>query len=107
MFSNAFLAGYVASKHAVMGLTKVAAWDCAPHRIHVNSLCPGYTQTSFIHRLLTPEAEAYRKQIEGQHPFRGLGTPEDIARAAVFLASEDASWVTGIGLPVDGGYNSM
>ncbi|CAO2653616.1 Nn.00g030270.m01.CDS01 [Neocucurbitaria sp. VM-36] len=101
------ISAYVASKHAVMGLTKVAAWDCAPHRIHVNALCPGYTQTSFIHFLLTPEAEALKKQVEAQHPFRGLGTPQDIARAAVFLASEDASWVTGIGLPVDGGYASM
>ncbi|KAF1850632.1 short-chain dehydrogenase/reductase-like protein [Cucurbitaria berberidis CBS 394.84] len=101
------ISAYAASKHAVMGLTKVAAWDCAPHRIHVNALCPGYTQTSFIHALLTPEADAYKKQVEAQHPFKGLGSPQDIARAAVFLASEDASWVTGIGLPVDGGYTSI
>lgn len=102
------LASYISSKHAVMGLTKSAAWDCAPHRIHVNALCPGYTQTSFISSLLlTPEAKANRDQIEAMHPFRGLGTPQDISRAAVFLASEEASWITGIGLPVDGGYSSM
>lgn len=101
------ISGYVASKHAVMGLTKVAAWDCAPHRIHVNAICPGYTATSFIHGMLGPEAEQQRTAVEAQHPFRGLGTPQDIARAAVFLASEDASWVTGIGMPVDGGYSSM
>jgi NAD(P)-dependent dehydrogenase (short-subunit alcohol dehydrogenase family) len=95
------------TKHAVMGLTKASAWDCAPFRIHVNALCPGYTQTSFIHALLTPEAQAFRADIEAKHPFRGLGTPQDIARAAVFLASEDAGWVTGIGLPIDGGYSSM
>lgn len=45
--------------------------------------------------------------VAARHPFKGLGTPQDIARAAVFLASEDAAWITGIGLPVDGGYTCM
>lgn len=88
-----------------MGLTKAAAWDCAAHRIHVNALCPGYTQTAFT-APIWEDTEATAK-VKGMHPFRGLGTPEDIARAAVFLASEEASWITGIGLPVDGGYSSM
>lgn len=100
-------AGYVTSKHAVMGLTKAAALDCAPHRIHVNALCPGYTRSSFTHDLFRPERDEIRRKVEEQHPFRGLGTPQDIAKAAVFLASEDAGWVTGIGLPVDGGYSSI
>ncbi|KAI4958220.1 hypothetical protein J4E86_003818 [Alternaria arbusti] len=99
--------GYAASKHAVMGLTKSAALDCAPYRIHVNALCPGYTATAFISSLLTPEAADSKKEVETRHPFGGLGTPQDIARAAVFLASEDAAWVTGIGLPVDGGFSCM
>ncbi|KAF2820988.1 short-chain dehydrogenase/reductase-like protein [Ophiobolus disseminans] len=99
---------YITSKHAVMGLTKSTASDCAPYRIHVNALCPGYVQTSFISGfLLSAEAEDMRKDVIAKHPFRGLGTPQDIARAAVFLASEDAGWVTGIGLPVDGGYSSI
>jgi NAD(P)-dependent dehydrogenase (short-subunit alcohol dehydrogenase family) len=98
-------ASYATSKHAVMGLTKSAALDCAPVRIHVNALCPGYTQTSFIAALLTPEAQENRTAVESLHPFRGLGTPQDVAKAAVFLASEDAGWITGIGLPVDGGYS--
>ncbi|KIW12763.1 hypothetical protein PV08_07949 [Exophiala spinifera] len=97
------VAGYVASKHAVIGLTKVSAWDCAPHRIHVNALCPGYTDTAFIAGL-----ERQKKaQVEALHPFRGLGRPEDIAKAALFLVSEDSSWVTGIGLPIDGGYTAF
>ncbi|KAI4687275.1 hypothetical protein J4E81_008123 [Alternaria sp. BMP 2799] len=101
------ISGYAASKHAVMGLTKSAALDCAPYRIHVNALCPGYTATAFISSLLTPEAADSKKEVETRHPFGGLGTPQDIARAAVFLASEDAAWVTGIGLPVDGGFSCM
>ncbi|KAF5686908.1 hypothetical protein FCIRC_2599 [Fusarium circinatum] len=86
------IAGYVTSKHAVMGLTKASAWDCAPHRIHVNALCPGYTETAFIAGL---EGQN-RAQVEALHPFGGLGRPEYIARAALFLVSEDSSWVTEI-----------
>jgi len=48
-----------------------------------------------------------KAKLESMHPFRGLGTPEDLAKAAVFLASEDAGWVTGVALPVDGGYSCM
>ncbi|KAB8208971.1 hypothetical protein BDV34DRAFT_233029 [Aspergillus parasiticus] len=99
----ASIAGYVASKHAAMGVTKVAAWDCAPHRIHVNAICPGYTDTAFISGL-TGEMRGFVQQL---HPFRGLGKPEDVANAAIFLASEENTWVTGIGLPVDGGYTSL
>lgn len=107
LLTDTFQGSYITSKHAVMGMTKVAANDCAPARIHVNALCPGYVQSSFIAAIMTPEAAEARKQVEALHPFRGLGTPQDIARAAVFLASEDAGWVTGIGLPVDGGYTSI
>lgn len=98
-------APYVSSKHGVMGLTKTAAWDCAPYRIHVNALCPGYSETSMTNFFI--DIPEIRGRLEAMHPFRGLGQPEDLAKAAVFLASEDAQWVTGIGLPVDGGYSSM
>ncbi|KAE8369733.1 NAD(P)-binding protein [Aspergillus caelatus] len=95
--------GYVSSKHAVMGITKAAAMDCAPYRIHVNVLCPGYTDTPFI-KDLSPEK---RVVVQQMHPFRGLGMPEDIANAALFLVSEENSWIHGVGLPVDGGYTVM
>ncbi|CBX99050.1 hypothetical protein IAQ61_000820, partial [Plenodomus lingam] len=98
------LSAYVPSKHAVLGLTKTAALDCAPHLIHVNALCPGYTQTALIHGLLAPEAAAHKAALEAHHPLRGLGEPGDVAAAAVFLASAEARWVTGVGLPVDGGF---
>ncbi|KAF2265908.1 short-chain dehydrogenase/reductase-like protein [Lojkania enalia] len=97
--------GYVASKHGVLGLTKTAAWDCAECRVHVNAICPGYTATSMTSPFW--DKADVREKLERMHPFRGLGEAEDIARAAVFLASEDAGWVTGVALPVDGGYSCM
>ncbi|KAJ5459200.1 NAD(P)-binding protein [Penicillium desertorum] len=100
---SVLLTGYVASKHAVMGITKAAALDCAPYRIHVNALCPGYTDTAFISLLSTDE----RAVVERLHPFRGLGRAQDIANAALFLVSEENSWISGVGLPVDGGYTTM
>jgi len=92
---------YVASKHAVAGITKVVALDCAPFRVHCNAVCPGYTQTAMTAPIW---AKGGREHFEALHPFRGLGTPEDIARAVLFLASEDNSWMTGVMMPVDGGY---
>lgn len=88
-----------------MGLTKAAAWDCAPLRIHVNALCPGYAATSMTKPVW--DNSELKAMVERMHPFRGLGTAEDQAKAAVFLASDDAQWVTGVGLPVDGGYSCM
>ncbi|KAG9382411.1 FabG Dehydrogenase [Pyrenophora tritici-repentis] len=101
------LAGYSASKHAVLGITKSAALDCAPHNIHVNALCPGYTATAITARVFEPQAAEVKKVVDSRHPLKGMGAPEDVARAAVFLASEDAAWVTGVGLPVDGGYSCV
>lgn len=93
---------YCASKGAVVNLSKAAALDCAPQRIHVNAIGPGYTESSMTSPLF--EKAELRQKLLDKHPFRGLGRPEDIARVAVFLASEDAGWVTGVYLPVDGGY---
>ncbi|RAL03003.1 SDR family NAD(P)-dependent oxidoreductase [Aspergillus ibericus CBS 121593] len=86
---------YCASKGAVSSLTKQIAVDYAPHRIHVNAICPGFTQTALL------------KQTTENHPFNGLGYPDDIARLAVVLASNDVNWITGILLPVDGGYTAQ
>jgi NAD(P)-dependent dehydrogenase (short-subunit alcohol dehydrogenase family) len=100
--SNMFSVSYVSSKHLVLGLTKATALDLAPHRVHVNALCPGYTRSSMTAPIWEkPKAITW---ITAQHPFRGPGETKDIARAALFLASEDAGWITGIGLPVDGGF---
>lgn len=75
-------------------MTKAAALDCAPHRIHVNAFAPGYAGTAMT--LPFFEDDKVRQQLESMHPFRGLGRPEDLAKVCVFLASEDAQWVTGV-----------
>jgi NAD(P)-dependent dehydrogenase (short-subunit alcohol dehydrogenase family) len=67
-------------------------------------VCPGFTKTTLLGPLLEDEGAEKLKEIEASQPFGGIGKPEDIAKVAVFLASEDAAWVTGIPLPVDGGY---
>ncbi|KAJ5770935.1 uncharacterized protein N7511_002986 [Penicillium nucicola] len=95
---------YCASKGAVSNLTRQMALDYAPYNIHINALCPGYTQTAIFKETttnLTPWEDLRRR-----HPLKGPGMPEDIAKMAVVLASDDANWVTGICLPVDGGYTA-
>lgn len=94
---------YCASKGAVVMLTRQIALDYARDRIHCNALCPGFLDTGMtINLQSSPDALA---DIQAKHPFGGkLGSVEDVARAAVFLASDDAAWITGVPLPVDGGY---
>jgi NAD(P)-dependent dehydrogenase (short-subunit alcohol dehydrogenase family) len=95
---------YTASKHAVVGLTKVAALDCAAYGIRVNAICPGVIQTT----LGVPAAdqaafEASTKRFSDRIPLRRIGQPEDVAAAVVFLASDDARHVTGVDWLIDGG----
>lgn len=97
---------YVSSKHAVVGLTKVIAIDYAQDRIHCNCLCPGFVQTAMIKTNITTDAEAVAG-IGGLHPWGQLGTPDDVAKAAVFLASDDASWMTGHSMVIDGGFTAQ
>ncbi|KAI4753739.1 NAD(P)-binding protein [Aureobasidium sp. EXF-3400] len=104
MVGTSNFASYCASKGAIVNMTKAVALDCAPHRIHVNCICPGWTSSQMTSEVLRDEET--QEHIISLHPFRGLGIPDDIARAAVFLASEDSSWITGVALPVDGGYTA-
>ncbi|KAK3044512.1 hypothetical protein LTS18_001105, partial [Coniosporium uncinatum] len=90
---------YVSSKHLVIGLTKAAALDLAQHKVHVNCICPGYVKSAFA-----SYDDATVDVINKMHPLRGMGEPEDIARIAVFLASDDARWVHGAGIVADGGF---
>lgn len=93
------LAHYDASKHAVWGLTKSLALELAPHDIQVNAIAPGGVSTPGVGDF---DAETLRPFIE-RIPMRRMGEPDDIARAALFLASDLASYVTGSQFVVDGG----
>ena len=97
---------YSVAKAGVVMLTKCMALDGAPDRIRVNCICPGFVETpmatSYIEAQTDP-AEA-RRQVEGLHPMGRIGAPDDIANGFLFLASDEAAWITGIALPVDGGW---
>jgi NAD(P)-dependent dehydrogenase (short-subunit alcohol dehydrogenase family) len=93
---------YVAAKHAIEGLTKVAALEGAPHGIRVNAIAPGYTRTKVRSHLdLGDEVDQY---MIGLQPLGRICEPSEVAAAAVFLASDGASFITGTSLSVDGGY---
>jgi glucose 1-dehydrogenase len=95
---------YVMSKHAVMGLVRAMSRQLGPHGITVNAINPGYLRTAMNRESLDdPERTAL---LIGEGSLPRLGEPADIAGAAAFLASADAAWVTGIALPVDGGYTA-
>ena len=91
---------YVASKHGVVGLTKALAADLGPYKINVNCICPATTMTSMGLATRSPEffeAESHKT------PLDRMATPEDHAKVATFLASDESEFLTGVILPVDGG----
>jgi NAD(P)-dependent dehydrogenase (short-subunit alcohol dehydrogenase family) len=93
---------YCASKGAVVNLVRAAALDLAPFGITVNAVCPGFVGTAMLADDLTEPDR--RAEIERAAPLGRLGTPEDVAAAVGFLVSADAAFITGVALPVDGGY---
>ena len=96
---------YNVSKGAVLQLVRTLAPQLAPHAVTVNAICPGYVRTAMTRETqATPELS---ERAVAAHPLGRLGEPEDVAGAAYFLASDDAAWVTGIALPVDGGYTCV
>lgn len=98
-------AAYGASKAAVIGLTKAVARDCAGTGVRCNALCPGTTDTpSLSERIVaTGDVELARRAMIARHPIGRLATPEEIAAAAVFLASPESAFMTGSLLVMDGG----
>ncbi len=102
---------YVASKHAVIGLTRVAALEAARDGIRVNAICPGPTDTRMMRSLeeqAAPDDPAsVHAFLEGRIPLGRYGNPDEIAAAVVFLASDDASFVTGSVLVADGGRTAI
>lgn len=92
---------YVAAKHAVIGLTREFALEYGASGVRVNCVCPGWTETEMIDNLL--DDPQWRPRMEQITPLGRLGTPQEIANVILFLASDEASFVTGASYVVDGG----
>lgn len=97
------LPAYVATKHGVAGLTRTAALEYADQGIRVNAVCPGVINTPMIDRIVAGDAEA-EAQFTALEPVGRMGSPAEVAQAVVWLCSDSASFVTGIAMPVDGGF---
>ena len=97
-------AAYVASKGGVTNLTRGMALDYAENNIRVNCICPGFVETPLVAGVIkTPEEY---QALADKHPMCRLGQPEEIAYGALYLASDESAFVTGIALPIDGGYTA-
>ncbi len=92
---------YTASKHAVLGLTKVAAIEMAKSNIRINAVCPGVIDTEMAHPFF--DIPWYKQFIE-KHPMGRVGQPEEVATAVVYFCSDKASFITGQNLAIDGGF---
>ena len=109
-----FKAAYVAAKHAIVGLTKVVALETAEAGITCNAICPGYVYTPLVEAQIDGQAKAHgisrdqviRDVLLAQQPNKRFATVEEIGALAVFLAGDAAASITGIALPVDGGWTA-
>jgi NAD(P)-dependent dehydrogenase (short-subunit alcohol dehydrogenase family) len=103
-FGSGLVPGYSASKGGIVQLTKSLAIAWAPRGVRVNAIAPGWIETAMTAPLTNDPAR--REAIIARTPLARWGQPEDVAGAALFLASPAAAFVTGIVLPVDGGYSA-
>ena len=100
------LSAYSLTKGAVVNFTRAVAAEVGPHGVRVNAVCPGITETAMPKRNMSEEEWAHTKrEMSEQYPLKRLGVPEDIANAMLFLASDEADWITGQALVVDGGFS--
>ena len=97
---------YAASKHAVVGLTKSASDEYAREGIRINALCPGAVKTPMLARAVERDPSS-EKKLKSAHPMKRFAETAEIANAAMWLASEQASYVNGHELVVDGGFTAI
>jgi 3-hydroxybutyrate dehydrogenase len=114
LVASPFKAAYVAAKHGIVGLTKVTALETAEANITCNAICPGYVYTPLVEAQIDGQAKSYgimreqviRDVLLAQQPNKRFATVEELGALSVFLASDAASSITGIALPVDGGWTA-
>ena len=100
---------YAAAKSALVGLTRNLALDYAPYNIRVNAICPGWVRTALVQGWFDqqPDPKATEERVLSFQPLRRIGTPEEIANFVAFVASDEASFITGAELVIDGGMSIM
>ena len=114
LVASPFKAAYVAAKHGIVGLTKVVALETAEEGITCNAICPGYVYTPLVEAQIEGQAKAHgipreqviRDVLLAQQPNKKFATVEELGALTVFLASDAANSITGVALPVDGGWTA-
>jgi 3-hydroxybutyrate dehydrogenase len=114
LFASEFKSAYVAAKHGIIGLTKTTALEGAPYNITCNAICPGYVRTPLVEKQIPDQARIHnmsekdviQKVILANHAVKDFVSTETIAEMALFLASEHAGTMTGVALPIDGGWSA-
>ena len=114
LVASAFKSAYVAAKHGIVGLTKVTALETAEEGITCNAICPGYVYTPLVEAQIDGQAKAHniprekviRDVLLAQQPNKRFATVEELGALSVFLASDAAASITGIAMPVDGGWTA-
>ena len=114
LIGSPFKSAYVAAKHGIVGLTKVVALEAAEYGVTCNAVCPGYVWTPLVEKQVEGQAKAHgisrdeviRKVFLAEQPTKRFATVEEVAGTTVFLCSEAAGSITGVALPVDGGWTA-